>query len=102
MQALISQQSKVVPTTRVFGDLKTNPSDNIIDPQMALYNIGRDNDQSFAEENNKDVKMNLQRMQKRVMELEKVCSEMSGQMSRLVRNNVFATPTHSKTLPRLC
>ncbi|GMN47996.1 hypothetical protein TIFTF001_017166 [Ficus carica] len=103
MQALISQQSKVVPTTRVFGDLKTTPTDNIIDhPQMALYNIGRDNDQSFAEENNKDVKMNLQRMQKRVMELEKVCSEMRGQMSRLVRSNVFATPTHSKTLPRLC
>lgn len=67
---------------------------------MALYHVGCDS-QSFTEEN-KYVKINLQRMQTRVMELEKVCKEMRGQMSRLVRNNVFGTPTHSKTLPRLC
>ncbi|EXC33081.1 BTB/POZ domain-containing protein [Morus notabilis] len=101
IQALISQQSKV--PTREFGDLKTSPSGKINNelPQMAnLYNIGCD-DESFAEEN-KYVKMNLQRMQRRVMELEKVYREMRGQMSRIVRNNVFGAPSHSKTLPRLC
>lgn len=56
--------------------------------------------ESFSEENG-DVKLNLQRMQKRVVELESVCREMKGQMTKLVRHTVF-TPTQARTLPKLC
>lgn len=41
-------------------------------------------DESFSEES-EDMKMNLQRMQWRVVELERVCKEMKNNMSRLVR-----------------
>ncbi|KAL5553005.1 hypothetical protein UlMin_040406 [Ulmus minor] len=93
MQALISQQSKVA--TKEFENLSPREA---IDHTIS-HNSG-DNYESFSEVK-EDVKLNLQRMQKRVVELEKVCREMKGQMSKLVRTNIFGTP-NSKTLPRLC
>lgn len=50
------------------------------------------------------VKMNLQRMQWRVVELEKVCREMKGQMSRLVKGDrvLLSGSSHGRPLPRLC
>lgn len=45
------------------------------------------------------VKLNLERMQWRVVELEKVCREMKGQMTRMVKT----TTSHGgRPLPRLC
>lgn len=59
-------------------------------------------DESFSEES-EDMKMNLQRMQWRVVELERVCKEMKNNMSRLVRHGATATtPVHNRTLLRLC
>lgn len=101
IEALIKQKSKVV-TTKEFEDDDHDhhlPSlTSNIAYRMALYN-GCD-DENFTEDN-ENVKRNLQRMQTRVGELEKVCRQMKGQMLRMVRHNVVGT-THSKTLPRLC
>ncbi|XP_057961254.1 BTB/POZ domain-containing protein At1g50280 [Malania oleifera] len=51
-----------------------------------------------------EMRLKLQRMQWRVVELEKVCKEMKGQMSRLVQNRIIAgTPAPARSiLPRLC
>ena len=107
MQALISQQSKV-PTKDYHlnigdhGHLSPSTAITNVDTKLMAMYSGCDSDERFVEQN-EDVKINLQRMQRRVVELEKVCREMKGQMSKMViRQNVFGTPTHSKTLPRLC
>ncbi|PON93730.1 NPH3 domain containing protein [Trema orientale] len=98
IQALIKQQPRMVPTREFADDDLLSLAANIA-PRLALYD-NCDSEINFKKEN-KDVKQNLQRMQRRVVELEKVCREMDGQMSRLVKHNVFGTP-HSKVLPRLC
>ncbi|XP_015895723.2 BTB/POZ domain-containing protein At3g19850 [Ziziphus jujuba] len=94
IQALISQQSKVPKNELDHCRSLSNASDS----QMGS-NSGSDKE-SFAEENG-DVKINLQRMQRRVVELESVCKEMKGQMSKLVRHTVL-TPTQARALPKLC
>jgi hypothetical protein len=94
VQALISQQSKV-PKELDYKSPRTSSS------QMVLYNDI--NDAESISEENEDLKQNIERMQCRVVELEKVCRQMKGQMSRMVRhNNVLPIPGHNRTLPRLC
>ncbi|KVH95754.1 BTB/POZ domain-containing protein At1g50280 [Cynara cardunculus var. scolymus] len=50
------------------------------------------------------VKLNLQKMQWRVVELEKVCREMKGQMSRMVKGDqgIMSRSSNGRPLPRLC
>ncbi|CAH1414747.1 unnamed protein product [Lactuca virosa] len=50
------------------------------------------------------VKLNLQKMQWRVVELEKVCREMKGQMSKMVKGDrlMVSSSSHGRPLPRLC
>jgi hypothetical protein len=94
VQALISQQSKV-PKELDYKSPRTSSS------QMVLYNDI--NDAESISEENEDLKQNIERMQCRVVELEKVCRQMKGQMSRMVRhNNVLTIPGDNRTLPRLC
>lgn len=58
--------------------------------------------------NDDQVRLNLQTMQWRVLELEKVCRKMKGQMSRMGKASSGRTPllsyspSHSKAFPRLC
>lgn len=83
-----------------------------INNQMVLYNnhddmkrvrnIDSGTDQSFSPEQNDALKMNLERMQWRVVELEKVCREMKGKMSKMVKGKVVITPSHGRSLPRMC
>lgn len=91
--------------------------------QMVLYNGGaggaantdiKKTDQEriniISEENmikdDEEMRLNLQRMQWRVLELEKVCRKMKGQMSRMGKTSAGRTPlispARSKALPRLC
>ncbi|KAL1550557.1 BTB/POZ domain-containing protein-like protein [Salvia divinorum] len=51
-----------------------------------------------SSEDKEEMKTNLERMQWRVVELEKVCREMKGQMARMVK----LAPQHSRPLPRFC
>lgn len=53
--------------------------------------------QSLQEEEHEYVRLNLQKMQWRVVELEKVCRDMKGQMTKMVK-----TGTQTRALPRLC
>ncbi|XP_023909221.1 BTB/POZ domain-containing protein At3g19850 isoform X3 [Quercus suber] len=92
VQALISQQSKVPKELDYCYNLSTSST-----TQMVLYDDG----ENFLEEN-EDMRQNLTRMQWRVVELEKVCREMKGHMSKLVRHNVPTIPSHNRTLPKLC
>ncbi|CAA6655768.1 unnamed protein product [Spirodela intermedia] len=53
-----------------------------------------------------ELRLNLQMMQWRVAELEKVCREMKGQMSKMAKSGskVVSSPSHlqGRGLPRLC
>lgn len=52
-----------------------------------------------------ELRLDLQRMQNKVMELEKVCREMKGKMSRMVINTKANHSTcyySSKGMPRFC
>lgn len=57
-----------------------------------------------AAEENDEMRLNLERMQRRVLELEKVCRKMKGRMSRLSKTASSPMIPHakSKVLPRLC
>ncbi|KAI8538515.1 hypothetical protein RHMOL_Rhmol09G0109400 [Rhododendron molle] len=57
------------------------------------------------DKNEEDMKLNLQRMQWRVVELERECREMKGKMTRIIKNNTTDPPRVSynyRGLPRLC
>lgn len=94
VQALMSQQSYVPPAEDFLPVQVTKGSPATSDRQIVVY--GRVDTESVEEENH-DMRMNLQRMQWRVNELEKVCKQMKGQMSKIVRH-----PSSSRSLPRLC
>lgn len=102
IEALISQHSKL-PTKDEFpyqyhqSDPKRKIGPSTKNSQIVLYNgsgtSAIDDAEKFSQEN-ENMRMNLQRMQCRVMELEEVCREMKGHMHKLVR--------HNRNLPRLC
>lgn len=95
VKALASQGSSLsIPTT------KDNNS------QMVLYKTNKSDhhsssttsdQQSLQEEEHEYMRLNLQKMQWRVVELEKICRDMKGQMTKMVK-----TGTHNRALPRLC
>ncbi|CAN4090260.1 unnamed protein product [Withania somnifera] len=96
VKALASQgTSSSIPTTT-----KNNNS------QMVLYKTNKSDhhsssttsdQQSLQEEERAYMRLNLQKMQWRVVELEKICKDMKGQMTKMVK-----TGTHNRALPRLC
>ncbi|KAE9620295.1 hypothetical protein Lal_00019127 [Lupinus albus] len=85
MQALISQKTKIPTTEFVPERSKMNPS------QILLYNEDN-NTESFI----------LEKMQRRVVELEKLCKEMDGHLSKLVGHRVLFNPAPSRPLLRFC
>lgn len=91
MQALISQQSKIPTSDVVTESPRMNAS------QIVLYN--EKNRNSFSQEK-QDVALNLEKMQWRVIELEKLRKEMNGQVSKLFAPNVLLNPATSS--PRFC
>ncbi|XP_060194763.1 BTB/POZ domain-containing protein At3g19850-like [Lycium barbarum] len=114
VQALASQGSSL-PTANFVKekDAKKKTSISKKPHQMVLYkkNKSRDSasasdhhDQSLDEEDaeSEHMRLNLQRMQWKVVELEKVCREMKGQMLRMVKTGAMVPPPHTRSLPRLC
>ncbi|XP_055802012.1 BTB/POZ domain-containing protein At3g19850-like [Solanum dulcamara] len=75
--------------------------------QMVLYKTNKsdyhsssttsDQQSTLQEEEHEYMRLNLQKMQWRVVELEKICRDMKGQMTKMVK-----TETHTRALPRLC
>ncbi|XP_042486544.1 BTB/POZ domain-containing protein At3g19850 [Macadamia integrifolia] len=97
IEALIAQQSKI--QSNVTDIDIPSPSNT----QLDLDDHGSEDDETFSEESI-EMKLNLQKMQYRVVKLEKVCEEMKNQMSKMVKhgNKLMGTPTHNKAVPRLC
>ncbi|KAF8008082.1 hypothetical protein BT93_K1919 [Corymbia citriodora subsp. variegata] len=105
-QALNSQQFKLKSLIRVssntsaFSSSPCSFSDNIkkdeVDEQIVLYagdlNLSNDNVR---------LRVQLQGMQSRVTELEKLCQKMQTQMAKVLRSRVSSSHK-SRSLPRLC
>lgn len=90
---------------RVFTVQAPEPSTMSQYGQMVVYSGGKNMDaESMIAEENEDMKVNLQKMQWRVVELEKVCKQMKGQMSKMVRHPTSSSSasTPSRPLPRFC
>ncbi|KAI3434240.1 uncharacterized protein J3R85_006699 [Psidium guajava] len=96
VQALMSQQSYAQPAKEFLPQEVAKESPATIYGQIVVYG-GIDTES--VEEENHDMRMNLQRMQWRVNELEKVCKQMRGQMSKIARH---PSSSSSRSLPRLC
>ncbi|XP_022726281.1 BTB/POZ domain-containing protein At3g19850-like [Durio zibethinus] len=95
VQALMSQQSKVPQNEFVYQSPSSGSKGS--HSHLVLFNG------SIDSEGNEGLKLNLQKMQWRVVELEKACRKMMGQMSRLVgHNSTVITPSDNETLPRFC
>ncbi|MCL7036108.1 hypothetical protein MKW94_000828 [Papaver nudicaule] len=100
IQALISQQASKFP-------IKTTLQDDLIQTEtqmMILYPKKQASDtekfrESTAEKD--ELKLNLQRMQWRVMELEKSCREMKNQMSEIKMKNQVIISSPVRTLTKL-
>ncbi|XP_058097971.1 BTB/POZ domain-containing protein At3g19850 [Magnolia sinica] len=98
IQALSSQQSK-------FQCKEASNNKETTDTRVVTYVgppplLDMDKDTSVDKE---EMRLNLLRMQFRVMELENVCREMKGQMSKIVKDNkVIISPGHNRSMPKLC
>ncbi|KAG8365745.1 hypothetical protein BUALT_Bualt17G0003800 [Buddleja alternifolia] len=79
---------------------RSNSSNNNKDYQLVLYKNNDKYSSKRSSSGEEAVSVNLERMQWRVVELEKVCKEMRGQMLRMVK----LAPQHNRPrpLPRLC
>ncbi|XP_042516595.1 BTB/POZ domain-containing protein At3g22104-like isoform X2 [Macadamia integrifolia] len=111
VQALISQHPKL---KSFLGD--TNHLECIVDSPCSFIEKGitgreaQDDEQvvlyarklDISMENEK-LRVHLQGMQWRVMELEKVCKKMQTQMEKLTKSRLSSpSSTKSKSLPRMC
>ncbi|XP_010250318.1 PREDICTED: BTB/POZ domain-containing protein At3g19850-like [Nelumbo nucifera] len=97
VQALASQQSKLLSNDPAVPE-SPSPSET----QLVSYNEPDAEKFLGLSEDKQETRMNLQRMQFRVVELEKVCRQMRGQVTKLVKDKGMTTPAHNRALPRLC
>ncbi|KAL0444142.1 UNVERIFIED_CONTAM: BTB/POZ domain-containing protein [Sesamum latifolium] len=88
-QALVSQQRKL-------KSLLQDANEGESSKQIVLYAKKF----SLSDENEK-LKAHLQGMQWRVLELEKVCSKMQIQMTKMMKSRMSSHST-AKSVPRLC
>lgn len=102
VQALSSQHSKITTTQKEEYFVSESPiSRRKSSTQMVVYSGSRDTPPQEAE--NDEMRVNLERMQWRVVELEKVCRDMKGQMSRMGKGRVLINaPAAHRALPRMC
>lgn len=109
VQALASQQNKLkslledtnqpkpsiaCPYSSVESEIKGKTEESC--EQIVLY-AGR---LDISDENEK-LKANLQGMQRRVLELEKVCKKMQNQMAKMLKSKLSGQ-SNARSLPRLC
>ncbi|KAF5182260.1 BTB/POZ domain-containing protein [Thalictrum thalictroides] len=98
VQALISQQSKVQGEAPL-SESSCSPFATQFTSSPGALDSDTLSEYSEAKE---EMKVNLQRMQWRVMELEKVCIDMKNQMSKMVKNKSISTTANNRAMPRLC
>ncbi|OVA12119.1 NPH3 domain [Macleaya cordata] len=95
IQALISQQPKVP----IKASLQNNPV--LSETRMMILHPASDTEKFPVPAEKEELKLNLQRMQWRVMELEKSCREMKSQMSEMVKHKAISSPVQNRPLPKL-
>lgn len=98
VQALDSQQSKVQIRTNMVNVIEAESRNSA----MCSWGVKQ---RSPEYSNEKEISaLNLQKMLSRFIELEKVCKEMRGQMSKLARGSYITSPSYysSKGMPKLC
>ncbi|XVF01843.1 hypothetical protein REPUB_Repub04eG0124000 [Reevesia pubescens] len=109
VQALISQQLKLknllqgtkndkhyTDSPCNFTETRGKAKKDEASEQIVLYSGRLD-----ISADNEKLRANLQGMQWRVMELEKVCKKMQTQMAKIMKSNASSHST-SRSLPRLC
>ncbi|XP_072993043.1 BTB/POZ domain-containing protein At3g19850 [Typha latifolia] len=98
VQALVSQQSKF----QIRPSIKDRP-DPSQTPRRLTCTEGAEGEKVSTEllDEKEQLKLNLHRMQSRVVELEKVCREMKGQMSKMAKTKSFNSH-NGRGIPRLC
>uniref|UniRef100_A0A0D9W2K6 NPH3 domain-containing protein n=1 Tax=Leersia perrieri TaxID=77586 RepID=A0A0D9W2K6_9ORYZ len=109
VQALASQQSKlqIKPAAAKPSSSRPDPSQT---PRRVV--VARNVVDLDAMDEKELLKLNLQKMQSRVVELERACKEMRGQMSKMAKNGgksslfgaaaASCNQTGGRGLPRLC
>ncbi|KAJ1694522.1 hypothetical protein LUZ63_011220 [Rhynchospora breviuscula] len=105
VQALASQQAKLQINAHTSPRDRPDPSET---PRLTYHS--RAESTSLVEEDldeKQELRLNLYKMQNRVMELEKVCREMKGQMSKMAKSKSFNHrscyhSSSSRGMPRLC
>lgn len=109
VQALISQQSKLKSLLHA-----TNTTKSCVGSPCRATEVGNETKKGESEEqvvlyagkldlssDNKNLRVHLQGMQWRVMELEKVCRKMQIQMAKIMKSRA-PSHGHTRSLPRLC
>ncbi|RRT81091.1 hypothetical protein B296_00005557 [Ensete ventricosum] len=96
VQALASQQSKLQIRTNVAD---RHATDQLLTRVKGAVPVEHKKACPKLLDEKEELKFNLQRMQNRVMELEKVCREMKGQMSKMVNNKSY---NNARGVSRLC
>ncbi|XP_010940321.1 BTB/POZ domain-containing protein At3g19850 [Elaeis guineensis] len=101
VQALAAQQSKLHIKTIRTDRLDTDASQRLV-MCTARAEAERPSLESLDEKD--ELRLDLQRMQNKVKDLEKVCREMKGQMSKMVKTKAIDSTCHyrSRGMPRLC
>jgi hypothetical protein len=98
VQALASQQSKLQISSK--SDPSQTPRRRAV--RTRSVDLGAGNDEKEL------MRLNLQKMQSRVVELERACKEMKGQMSKMGKGKTSFSAAASchqaggRGLPRLC
>ncbi|PKA65182.1 BTB/POZ domain-containing protein [Apostasia shenzhenica] len=99
VEALVSQQSELQSRTEMTAAGAANMKAAATSPVP----LRRQPEQFQADK--EDLTFNLQKMQSRVIELEKVCIEMRSQMAKMAKGRFISTSTAqyiTRGLPKLC
>ncbi|XP_062227118.1 BTB/POZ domain-containing protein At1g50280-like [Phragmites australis] len=104
VQALASQQSKL-QINKPAATAKEGRHDPSETPRRVVRSSAgprnRSVDLDGASDEKELLRLNLQKMQSRVVELERACKEMKGQMSKMAKGK-SCHQTGGRGLPRLC
>ncbi|KAL5721506.1 hypothetical protein ACHQM5_005156 [Ranunculus cassubicifolius] len=102
VQALVCQQSKGHVHSLESSSECSSPSLFTLQLPSSPGAVDTDKLSEYSEDK-EEMKMNLEKMQYRVIELEKVCMTMKSQMSKMVKSNkVSNMNSHNRAMPRLC
>ena len=103
IHAMVSQQSKLSKTSS-----SSDSMDSVKTPRRAAVSQGDEAESASSHElpdEKEELRVNLQKMQNRVMELEKDCMEMKYQMTKMVEGRAVISRTAHQTsrgMTKLC